>query len=86
MGYLRRILNNCDKASLLALKSKEEKITLQQRVEMNFHIFFCRCCKNFTKQSSKIDVSLNEHFKELDIKPPLKASDDFKARMKEQFK
>ena len=86
MGYFKRILNNCDEVSLLALKSKEENIPTKQRLEMQFHIFFCRCCKNFIKQSSLIDVSLKEYFKELYKNPLVKASDDFKSRMKEQLK
>ena len=86
MGYFKRILNNCVEASLLSLKSKEEKITLKQKFEMKFHVFFCRCCKNFTKQSVQIDESMKAYIEEMDSKPPVKASDVFKARMKEQFK
>lgn len=73
-------------ASLLSLKNEEEKITFKQKFEMKFHIFFCKCCKNFTKQSPMIDESLKAYFKDFDNKSPLKASDDFKARLNEQFK
>jgi hypothetical protein len=86
MAYFKRILNNCVEASLLALKDKEEKITLKQKFEMKFHIFFCKCCKNFTKQSSQIDESMKAYFQDMDNKPPVQASADFKARMKEQLK
>ncbi len=72
-------------ASLLSLKNEEEKITFKQKFEMKFHILFCKCCKNFTKQSPMIDESLKAYFKDFDNKPALKASDDFKARMKEQI-
>ena len=86
MGYFKRILNNCVEASLLSLKNEEEKITLKQKFEMKFHIFFCKCCQNFTKQSPIIDESLKAYFKDIDTKPPLKASDDFKVRMKDLLK
>lgn len=86
MAYFKRILNNCVEASLLALKDKEEKITLKQKFEMKFHIFFCKCCSNFTKQSSQIDESMKAYFQDMDSNPPVQASADFKARMKEQFK
>lgn len=86
MAYFNRILNNCVETSTLALKDKEEKITLKQKIEMKFHIFFCKCCRNFTKQSSQIDESMKAYFKGMDNKPPVQASVDFKARMKEQFK
>ncbi len=86
MGYFKRILNNCVEASLLSLKNKEEKITFKQKFEMKFHILFCKCCKNFTKQSPMIDESLNAYFKDIDTKPSVKASDVFKAKLKEQMK
>ncbi len=86
MGYFKRILNNCVEASLLSLKNEEEKITFKQKMEMKFHILFCKCCKNFTKQSPMIDESMKAYFKDIENNPPVKASDDFKARMKEQFK
>ncbi len=84
MAYLNRILNNCVEASLLALKNEDEKITPRQKFEMKFHIFFCKCCKNFIKQSPMIDKSLKKYF---DSNKPLeKATEDFKAKMKEQLK
>lgn len=81
MKYLNKILHNCAEASLLSLKSKEESITLKQRFEMKFHIFFCKCCKNFTKQSVIIDDSIKVFFENMEKNPPLKASDSFKAKM-----
>jgi hypothetical protein len=86
MGYFKRILNNCVEASLLSLKDKEEKITFKEKFEMKFHIFFCKCCKNFIKQSPMIDESMKAYLKDIYIKPPVKASEEFKARLKQQFK
>jgi hypothetical protein len=84
MAYFNRILNNCVETSLLALKNEEEKITLKQKFEMKFHIFFCKCCKNFMKQSPMIDESLKKYF---DSNQPLeKAAEDFKSKMKDQLK
>lgn len=84
MGYLNKILNNCKEASLLALKNKEEKLSLQQQFEMRFHIYFCKCCKNFEKQSLQIDKSMRAFFETNN--PPIKASDEFKSKMKEKLK
>jgi hypothetical protein len=83
MAYFNRILNNCAEASLLALKNEEEKITLKQKFEMKFHIFFCKCCKNFAKQSPMIDESLKKYFGS--DQPLEKASEDFKSKLKEQL-
>lgn len=84
MGYLNKILNNCNEASLLALKSKEEKISIKEKFEMKFHVLFCKCCKNFIKQSGKIDESLNAFFSSNET--IVKASDSFKSKMKEKLK
>ncbi len=86
MGYFKRILHNCVEASTLALKNEEEKLTFRQKFEMKFHILFCKCCKNFAKQSPMIDESMRAYFKDISNNPPVKVSDDFKIRMKEQLK
>jgi hypothetical protein len=86
MAYFKRILNNCVEASLLSLKNKEEKITFKQKFEMKFHIMFCKCCKNFVKQSPMIDESMKAYFENMENQPPVKASEDLKTRIKEQLK
>lgn len=86
MGYLSRILNNCNETCINSLRGKEEKLTLRQRLEMRIHLHFCKCCQNFTRQSDMIDETMKGFFKEMESQPPVKASDEFKARMREQFK
>lgn len=86
MGYFNRILNNCNETCILSLRNKEEKLSLRHKIEMKIHLRFCKCCQNFTKQSDMIDETMKGYFEELEKQPPVKASDDFKARMKEQFR
>lgn len=86
MSYLKRILNNCSETSLLALRSKEEKLPFSEKFVTRFHIVFCKCCRNFEKQSNIIDHSLKEYFKQLDGDNKIKASEDFKAKLKEKLK
>jgi hypothetical protein len=86
MKYLHKILNNCEEVSLLALRSKEEQLPFLKRVELNVHLYYCRCCSNFVKQSKLMDKSLGNYFKSMADKPPIKATDDFKERLKEQLK
>jgi len=85
MSYFNRILNNCSETSLLALKSKEEQLSFKQQFEIRFHIYFCKCCKNFEKQSGKIDESLKAFFTNVENKE-VKASESFKNKMKELIK
>jgi hypothetical protein len=86
MGYFNRILNNCNETCILSLRSKEEKISLRHRIEMKIHLRFCKCCQNFDKQSDQIEESMKAYFDDIANNPPLKASDDFKNRMKDQLK
>jgi hypothetical protein len=83
MGYFNKIFNNCNEVSLLSLKQKEVKLTLKQKFETKVHIMFCKCCKNFNIQSDKIDKSLTVMFKDLEKEPPVKATDDFKNKLKD---
>ncbi len=86
MSYLSRIFNNCSETCILSLKSKEERISLKQKIEMKIHLRFCSCCQNFTRQSDMIDRAMKEFFNSFEQQPLLKASDDFKSRMKEKLK
>jgi hypothetical protein len=86
MGYFSRILNNCNETCIMALRSKEEKLSFRKRLEMKIHLSICKCCQNFTKQSDMMDDSLKTFFDDMKKQPTVKASDDLKARIKEQLK
>ncbi|MBK8567250.1 MAG: hypothetical protein IPN76_28990 [Saprospiraceae bacterium] len=86
MKYLHKILNNCEAVSLMALQSAEQPLSFRKRLEMNIHLYYCRCCSNFVKQSKLMDISLKNYLENLEKKPPFTASDDFKEKMKEQLK
>jgi hypothetical protein len=86
MKYLHKILNNCEEVSLLALQSAEQPLSFRKRLEMNIHLYYCRCCSNFVKQSKLIDKSLRKYMDSLEKYPPFTASDDFKKKLKEQLK
>lgn len=84
MEYLNKILNNCNEASLLAIKRKDVKIGFKQQFELRVHLYFCKCCQNFEKQSAIIDLSLQKYFS--GENPAIKASEDFKAKLKSLLK
>ena len=48
--------------------------------------FFAGVVKISQSNLPRIDESMKAYFENIDNKPPVKASDDFKARMKEKFK
>ena len=86
VNYFKRILQNCEEASMLALKQRDVSLPLKQKLEMKVHLFFCSCCANFVKQSEKIDLSLGGFFQHIDEEPPFTANGDFKAMLKEKLK
>lgn len=86
MKYLHKILNNCDEVSLLALRSKEEPLPLLKRLEVAIHLYYCRCCSNFMKQSKLMDKGLGNYFNKMGDKPPFKVSEDFKEMLKQKLK
>jgi len=87
MGYLKRIFNNCNEVSERSLKGQEESIGLKVRIEMFIHISFCKCCKNFVKQSHKMDTALEEWATQFNEKgPESQTSEDFKSKLKDKIK
>jgi hypothetical protein len=86
MKYLHKILNNCDEVSLLALRSKEAPLPLIKHLEVAIHLYYCRCCSNFVKQSKLMDKSLWNYFNKMGEEPPFKVSKDFKEMLKQKLK
>ncbi len=86
MGYFNRIFNSCNETCILSLRSKEEKISFKQRVEMKVHFRFCKCCQNFQTQSNKIDDAMKAFFKDIGSSPLIKASEHFKTTIRERLK
>ncbi len=86
MKYVHKILNNCEEVSLMALQAKEQKLPWRKRVELKIHLFYCRCCSNFVKQSDLIDKTLGHLAENMDKNPPFQADEKFKAKLKDKIK
>lgn len=71
--YLHKILNNCAEVSYHSLQKNEVQFSLRQRLEMKIHITFCKCCRNFIKQSNILDRKLKLY------KDKMQQSSDVKA-------
>ena len=46
---------SCKKATFLASKNQENKISFPQRLKMNFHLKICDSCSSFVKQTVIIE-------------------------------
>ena len=79
--YLHKILNNCAEVSYHSLQKNEVQFSLLQRVEMKVHITFCKCCRNFIKQSLILDQKMELYKKNLQQSSDIKASKHLKDKL-----
>jgi hypothetical protein len=75
---LGKILHGCQDVSMLIVRSSDTELSLSEKVLLHSHLLFCKCCKNFIKESTAIDKSLEVYFKEMETAPRHTLSDDFK--------
>lgn len=43
---------SCDEAALICSKSQYKESSFLEKVKLNFHILFCKYCKEYVKQNS----------------------------------
>ena len=55
MSALKRIIYNCQKATYLADKKMNGRISVKEQFELNIHLIRCDMCKRYIKQSKKIN-------------------------------
>lgn len=60
MKGMHMIMLDCDQATYLASKSEIVKLGCTQRMQLKMHLFSCKLCKNFVKQSKIIDEQVNK--------------------------
>jgi len=85
MKFINNLLHNCEDTSLNIIKSEETSLPVSVWLKMKFHIAFCKCCRNFNKQTKAIDRVLQHHFHENFPDQETKASDALKKRIKENL-
>lgn len=49
---------NCEKATLLMVKSSEVKLSTGEKMSLKFHTMFCKACKLFQTQNQLIDQAM----------------------------
>jgi len=62
MGTLKKIQNNCHKATFLIEKRLIGKITLREKIELKIHLFGCGVCRTYQKQTVKISQMVRQLF------------------------
>lgn len=54
----RKVVFNCKKATLLALKKNDGAASLWEELQLFYHKFYCDACRRFMKQSKEMDSYL----------------------------
>jgi phage gp36-like protein len=62
MGTLKKIQNNCHKATFLIEKKLIGRITLPERIELRIHLFGCSVCRIYQDQTKKISEIVRQMF------------------------
>ena len=55
---LKKVVFNCKKATLLALKKNDGAASLWEELQLYYHQLYCDACRRFIKQSGEIDTLL----------------------------
>ena len=85
MNIYKKLVHGCEEATLLAIRSKEEKLPVRKKMQLHFHLWVCSCCSNFVKQSERIDSSMQRYFQEAGEHPPFLASEALKSSLREKL-
>ncbi len=74
---------SCDEATMICDKSQYGEASFSEKLKLNFHVMFCKICKMYSQQNSKLtDIfkskcSLNENKQ--------KMSENDKSELSKQF-
>ena len=53
---LHTLIISCKKATLLVEKKEQDKISFKESVQLKIHLWICKACKIYEKQSKVIDA------------------------------
>ncbi|MGY3053285.1 hypothetical protein ACVWYG_001483 [Pedobacter sp. UYEF25] len=74
---LRKIANNCKKATFLIEKKQTGKITIREQLELKIHMMGCSLCRIYEKQSLLINKMVKDFFS---------SQEEEKSSLDEKFK
>jgi hypothetical protein len=77
------ILDNCRKATFLIEKRQIGKISLKERLQLEYHLNICEMCNTFMKQSVAINHFVKQQFHP--GKSEVKLDDGFKEKLQKHI-
>ena len=83
---MSKLMISCEKASFLASKSQDVRLSLKERIDMQMHMAGCKFCRFYKKD---LDILSNniQYFKSIIEQDPqlLKLTEEQKERIKEKL-
>jgi hypothetical protein len=81
-----KILHGCEDVSMLIVRSSDIPLSVSEKILVQSHLLFCKCCKNFIKESEAIDKSLAIYFENMNKLPQKQLSEEKKRSIEAQLK
>ena len=82
MKTIRRMMISCKKAGSLVEKKLAGEISFKERLQLMFHVNMCEACRQYEKQSTLIQKTLDQ----INETPLYKASTQLKDKIRENFR
>ena len=60
MSNKLKITLPCDEANHVCDKTQYKEATLWEKIKLNIHLIYCRACRKYTKNNTKLSIKLKE--------------------------
>lgn len=59
MSKKTKIIIPCDEANLVCDKTQYKEATLWEKIKLNVHLLYCKACRKYTSQNTKLTKVIN---------------------------
>lgn len=79
-----KIVVSCDEANHVCDKTQYKEATFWEKIKLNIHLIYCRACRKYTKNNTKLTKKIKESKVEcLDKKDKESMKKDFQKALNE---
>ncbi|WP_242204883.1 hypothetical protein [Aestuariivivens insulae] len=84
MGKIKIVIP-CNEANHVCDKTQYKNATLWEKIKLNIHLLYCRACREYTKNNTKLTKAITKsHVTCLDKTAKEKMKEDLNKAIKEQ--
>lgn len=79
-----KIMISCKESTFLISKKQQDKLSMSEKMKLQFHLMMCKYCRRFADQISFIQKAIKRLREKIEAQgTKLSLNDEQKARMKE---